>query len=75
MTQAPPAELNGYPLIAKHQLDAETWVICAWRREHPIHPFVVATWSIHSPNEWLHGSYHESLHAAATNFNSAIKGL
>lgn len=70
-----PDELNGYPIIHKQQLDAETWVICAWRKSHPYHPFVVAKWSIHSPNEWQQGSYFADLLGAATTFTSMAKGF
>lgn len=59
--QQPPATLNGYPVIAERIIDTETYAIICYRREHPYHPYVVAKWSIHSPNEWQHGSYLETL--------------
>ena len=57
LNQVPPPNLNGYPVIAAHQCDDETWLIACYRRDHPSHEYVVAEWSIHSPNEWLQGHY------------------
>ena len=71
----PPRTLNGYPVIDQKQLDDETWIICVWRADHPVHRFVVAKWSIHSPYEWLWGSYYSNITQAGQNFESATKGF
>lgn len=73
--RTPPKTLNGYPVIAKSQLDDEAWVIICYREGHSAHEYVVAKWSIHSPNEWIQGHYFETILNAAKDFSSMKKGF
>ena len=68
----PPAMLNGYPVIAEKMIDNSTFAVVMHRRNHAMHPYVVASWSIHSPNEWQHGYYTQYFLEAAQVF--AAKG-
>ena len=71
----PPATLNGYPVIAERMIDPETYAIVCFRREHSHHQYVVAKWSVHSPNEWQHGDYFADFFSAAHCFQSSAKGF
>ena len=71
----PPKTLNGYPLIARDQIDDETWAILAWRDTNLYHPYVVATWSIHSQVEWQHGEYLADIVTAAQCYEARRKGF
>lgn len=68
----PPATLNGYPVIAEQMIDAETYVIICHRRDHPYHSYVVAKWSVHSPNEWQHGDYFADFLGAVSSFTKGF---
>jgi len=65
---APPEKLNGYYVLHQKAIDNDgSWRIIV-HRPGCHDPFVVATWSRHSPNEWCWGHYFPNLIEAVEYF-------
>lgn len=73
MTHCPPDTIHGHPVIHQKAIDNDgSWRIIVYRGGYH-DPFVVATWSRHSPKEWCWGHYFPNLIDAVAYFQERSK--
>lgn len=72
----PPKHINGGEVLMfepRARSGPNTYRILV-KRDHPYHPFVVASWSPDTPEVWYWGYYHKTLREAVADFNLAQRG-
>ena len=67
-----PLTLNDLPVIAYSKKSDGSYYVLIERSDHPMHPYIVASWNTNAGNTWHYGHYFENEKQARSSFSENL---